>query len=117
MLMNLLPLDITALQPCLQLQTPGKSRGSSIYTHINKTQNSSSQRSSEGAHAPHTEQTFLVVGAFLFLFSSLETNSLHLRMKNRILHPNISPGSYSQVCTPEIYVKNVKHMVFDMMFD
>ena len=41
-------------------------------------------------------------------FSPLEPVARLCRPKIRILHPKISPGSYSEVCTPEIYLKNVK---------
>ena len=32
----------------------------------------------------------------------------HFRPKIRILHLNICPGSYSEVCTREVYLENVK---------
>ena len=46
----------------------------------------------------------------------MEVISRHVGPQNRILHPKIPPGTRSEVCTREIYMRNVKHMLWSGSF-
>ena len=45
-------------------------------------------------------------------FSPLEVVSHHFGPQHRILQPQIPPGTSSEVCTPEFYVKNDERYFF-----